>query len=376
MSGGLGDIVGGKRLVVLVGEGGVGKTSCAAALALAAAQRGKRVAVLTIDPAPRLGHALGLERLDERPHPVDVPRRRGEAGTGTLDAFRLDAKRTFDRVVERLAPSPEAAAAILANPIYQALAGTVGESESYMALQRLHELRADQAYELLVVDTPPLAHADDLLSAPSRLTALIATDAAKILANPALVLARAGSRLAKATAAVVLPVLERVTGVGLRSQLTEFIGNFESVLGGLTARAREVDAWLRSAETSFVVVTRASDHATASTSALVRSLTERKLAVDSVIVNRLSGFPRRRYEDTRAEFAGAPEGTSAAVLAMERAMDAQRARERAALARLRAAVEPKLAPGATVEELESLEHDIGGVADLLRLGDVLVGGAD
>jgi anion-transporting ArsA/GET3 family ATPase len=370
---GLGDITDRKRLVILVGEGGVGKTSCAAALALAAARRGKRTAVLTIDPAPRLGHALGLERLDERPHPIPVP---GSGGaTGSLDAFRLDAKRTFDRVVERLASSPEAAAAILRNPIYRALAGTVGESESYMALQRLHELRADAAYDVVVVDTPPVAHADDLLSAPSRLTALVATDAAKVLANPAIILARAGSRVAKATASVVLPILERITGFALRSQLTEFIANFESVLRGLTQRAREVDAWLRSAETSFVVVTRATDHGAASTLALVRSLAQRNLAVDAVVVNRLSNVPRRRWAGDRAELAGAPEGTTEAIVAMERAMDAQRARERDALVRLRTAVGPELASGAVIVELESLDHDVGGVADLLALGDVLAGGS-
>ena len=370
---GLEDVATGKRLIVLVGEGGVGKTSCAAALALAAARRGKRAAVLTIDPAPRLGHALGVERLDERPHAIVIPG--GGEGTGSLDAFRLDAKSTFDRVVQRLAPSPEAAAAILRNPIYRALAGTVGESESYMALQRLHELRAANAYDVLVVDTPPVAHADDLLSAPSRLTALIASDAAKVLANPAIILARASSRVAKAAAAVLLPLLERVTGLMLRSQLADFISNFEGVLGGLTERAREVDAWLRSDEAGFLVVTRASDHGTSSTLALVRSLEQRKLAVDAVIVNRLSRPPHRRYTGTGEAPAGAPHGTSDAIVAMERAMDAQRARERAALARLRETVQPELARGAAIKEVESLEHDVGGVTDLLALGDALMAGS-
>jgi anion-transporting ArsA/GET3 family ATPase len=362
----LSEILARKRLVVFLGEGGVGKTSCAAALALAAACDGRRSAVLTIDPAPRLGHALGIQGMDDRPRSIELPVL--ATSGGSLHALRLDTKRTFDRVVERLAPSQEVARAVLTNPIYRALAGSIGGSDAYMALQRLYELEQD-GYELLVLDTPPAVHANEVLSAPSRLAALVDTDAAKILANPALALARAGSALAKATAAVVLPVLERVTGMAVRRQLADFVGNFEGVLIGLSDRARSVDAWLRSAECAFVVVTRPTELGVGAALALVRSLAERNIRVEAVIVNRSSPPPLPERE-APARFAGAPSGTREAAEAMERAMDAARAAEHGALERLRGELEAR-GDGVEVVELRSLEHDVGGVADLLVLARAL-----
>jgi anion-transporting ArsA/GET3 family ATPase len=324
---------------------------------------------LTVDPAPRLGTALGLAGIGERPQRVEVPR--ALSSGGTLDAFRLDTRRTFDRVVERLAPNMQAADAIMENPIYRALAGAVGGSEAYMALQRLYELREENAYDVLVIDTPPAVHADDLLSAPARLAALIETDAAKVLANPAIVLARAGSKLAKAGAAMLLPLVERATGLSLRSQVADFISNFESILVRLSERADDVERWLASPEAGFVVVTRPSDRGAAGASELVRSLAARSLGVDAVIVNRLS--PDSEGEtSSEVDFTGAPAGTDEAVRRMEGSMKALRTRERAAFARIGDLVQPLLGTDAFVVAVESLEHDVGGVADLIALGNGLV----
>ena len=62
----------GRRMVICAGSGGVGKTTTAAAVALGLAEEGKKVAVVTIDPARRLANALGLDELDNEPRRVDV----------------------------------------------------------------------------------------------------------------------------------------------------------------------------------------------------------------------------------------------------------------------------------------------------------------
>src|SRR6476661_4616754 len=139
-----------QRLVVCVGAGGVGKTTTAAALAMAAALRGRTTAVITVDPSRRLKDALGVDALSGEPHPVPI-----EAGAAPLDALALDTKRTFDRLIARVAPSPVIAERILANRLYQELSSELGGSTEYMAMETLHELLQEPRYELIIVDTPP-----------------------------------------------------------------------------------------------------------------------------------------------------------------------------------------------------------------------------
>ena len=370
MSAALGDALETRRLVVFVGEGGVGKTSCAAATGLAAAARGKHVAVLTIDPAPRLGDALGLDRIDARPQVVESTDA-ARAG-GRLVAFRLDTERTFDRVVERLAPSEEAAAAILANPLYRAIAGSLGGSDAYMALQRLYELEEEGAYDLIVVDTPPAVHAHELLSAPSRLAALVETGASKILINPALIIARAGSTVARTTAAVLLPVLERVSGLALRSQIAEFIVEFEHVLQALVERAKAVETVLADEGTAFVIVARPVDEGVGAALALEVSLAERGIGVEAIVANRLTPpSGRDRLVGREARLAQAPAGTAEAVARMERDMDARRAAEAKAVARLRNDRTQRSAGTRPVIAVFALDHDLAQPSDLAQLARAL-----
>ena len=267
----------GRRLVFFVGEGGVGKTSCAAALALAVAAAGKSVAVLTIDPAPRLGDALGLETIDaewrEVAHPAIA------SAKGRLAASRLDTKSVFDRLVTRLAPSPAAAKKILASPIYASISGQLSGADSYMAFQQLYELLAENEFDLLVVDTPPAQHADEILGAPARLARLLDTGAIGVVADPALAVARAGSRLAAFTIKTILRALERISGSSLRSDLADFATSFHDVLASLSERSTEVTEILRSIETLVVEVLRPDPYSVAAARALRSSLGGAGLAV-------------------------------------------------------------------------------------------------
>lgn len=159
------------RIVVCCGAGGVGKTTTSAALALAAAEAGRSVVVLTIDPARRLAQSLGLVELDNEPRPVDISPAQGadRGGKGELHAMMLDMKRTFDDVVCAHA-TPERAEQILANPFYQALSSSFAGTQEYMAMEKLGQLRSSEQWDLIVVDTPPSRSALDFLDAPNRMS--------------------------------------------------------------------------------------------------------------------------------------------------------------------------------------------------------------
>jgi anion-transporting ArsA/GET3 family ATPase len=271
-----------QQLVVCVGSGGVGKTTTAAALGIAGAHRGRRTAVLTIDPARRLRDALGITTLDGTPHRVPLGRR-----AGSLDAMILDTKRTFDELIQRYAPTGAAAERVLTNRIYESVSTALAGSQEYMAMERLHALAGSGDYDLLVVDTPPTQHALDFLEAPERLTALLTSRAAAILQNPSLILAREGSRLAQAALSAVLRGLERFTGFEMLRDVAEFVGGLEEFSAGFQERAASVARFLREPATSFVLVTTPETARIAETLAFHAELVRAGLPFAGFIVNRV-----------------------------------------------------------------------------------------
>jgi len=270
-----------RRIVLCVGSGGVGKTTTSAALALEAARRGRRTVVLTVDPAQRLKDALGLGTLDGKPRRV---------ATGTpgvhLDAMLLDVKRTFDELVLGLASSPEQAARVLENRLYQNLSNTLAGTAEYMAVETVFKLAQDGGYDLLIVDTPPARHAVDFLDAPRRLLALLDSRAFAILKDPTSILPAAGSRLASLLLQGVLHGLERFTGLGLVREIGDFVRAIEGLMDGLRARVSAVAALLRSPDTALLLVTAPEPRLTSETEELALGLAEIELGIDGVIVNR------------------------------------------------------------------------------------------
>ncbi len=276
-----------RRVVLCVGSGGVGKTTTAAALALAAARHGRRTAVLTVDPAQRLRDALGLAGAAGTPHRVPLP------GAARLDAMLLDVKRTFDELVVGLSSTPEQARRILDNRLYQNLSGTLAGSAEYMAVESVLRLAETGEYDLLVVDTPPARHAVDFLDAPRRLLALLDSRAFAILKDPTSILGSAGSRLASLVLTGVLRGLERFTGIGLVREIGDFVRLIEDLTGALRARVTQVDALLKSDATSLVLVTAPEPRLIAETEELARALATVGLRVHGVVVNRV--LPRTLY---------------------------------------------------------------------------------
>lgn len=286
-----------KRLIVCVGTGGVGKTTAAAALGVAAALHGQRTAVITFDPARRLKDALGLSHLTIDPRPVAL----GPSGNGAepLDAMALDTKRIFDDVVRRFAPTPQVAEGILANRLYQQLSDELGGSAEYMAMEKLHELLHHTRYRVVVVDTPPSSHARDLLAAPTRLGELLASRAVSFLKSPASLLGGSGG-LARFTLSTLLSALERWTGLSLLNDLAGFADGFESMITGFQTRAEEVGRRLHSPSTAFVLVTTPEPDAVATAIGFYGELRAAGFHVAGVVANRVLAFPRHRDLDTEA----------------------------------------------------------------------------
>ena len=238
------------RIIVTCGAGGVGKTTTAAALGLRAAERGRKVVVLTIDPARRLAQALGLTELDNTPRAVAEV---SVANGGRLDAMMLDMKRTFDEVVLAHA-TREKAEQILANPFYVALSSSFAGTQEYMAMEKLGQLhrQAERTgdWDLIVVDTPPSRSALDFLDAPERLASLLEGRFLRLLLAPA----RGPFRLMSAGVSMAMSVLNKVLGAQVLTDVQTFVAAFDTLFGGFRQRAEQTVALLREPHTAFLVV--------------------------------------------------------------------------------------------------------------------------
>jgi len=277
-------IGGGQRIVVVVGAGGVGKTTLAASLALGSARRGSDTLVMTFDPSLRLKDALGVggaARGREIRVPVETP--------GSLRASLLDAKRTFDRLVQRHAPDEKAAERILGNRFYAHLAGGLSGILEYMAVERLYEVAMEGRHERIVLDTPPTRQALDFLGAPDRIVSFLDSGAIQLALRPWFDergQLRVASRLGPLGRRLEA-FLDRVVGMGLLRDMAEFFQAFAPLYGGFKQRALAVGELLRSEQTGFVLVATPGAEAIPDAMFFARRLCESGHRLERVVVNRL-----------------------------------------------------------------------------------------
>lgn len=359
-------------IIVCCGSGGVGKTTTSAALALRAAERGRKVVVLTIDPARRLAQSMGIAALDNTPRPVE-----GVQGSGTLDAMMLDMKRTFDEVVESQA-TPEKAKQILENPFYVALSSSFAGTQEYMAMEKLGQLRRDAqrdgTYDLIVVDTPPSRSALDFLDAPDRLSSFLDGRFVKLLLAPA----RGPARLMTAGLGIVTSALSKILGGAFLRDLQTFIAAIDTVFGGFRARAQQTYALLQAPGTAFLVVAAPEPDALREAAYFVERLGEERMPLAGLVVNRASRAPLGDLSADEAMAASArlkresAVSETAPVTAGLLRLHADRARivERETMLRERfAAAHPGIAT-AVVSALAGDVHDLDG---LRVVGELLAG---
>ncbi|MGH3244123.1 MAG: ArsA family ATPase [Spirillospora sp.] len=268
------------KIIVCCGSGGVGKTTTAAALGVRAAERGRDVVVLTVDPARRLAQSMGLSELDNNPRRIDID------GDGELHAMMLDMKRTFDEIVEAHA-DPDRAKQILANPFYQSLSSSLSGTQEYMAMEKLGQLHRSGAWDLIVVDTPPSRNALDFLDAPERMGRFLDGRFMKILAAPAKTGGRFGVKVISAGFGMFTGVINKVIGVQLLRDVQTFVAAFDTMFGGFRERAEKTFRLLQTPGTAFLVVAAPEPDALREASYFVERLAEERMPLAGLVVNRV-----------------------------------------------------------------------------------------
>ncbi|MCT9076885.1 ArsA family ATPase [Streptomyces fulvoviolaceus] len=282
------------RIVVCCGSGGVGKTTTAAALGLRAAERGRKVVVLTIDPARRLAQSMGIDSLDNTPRRVkDVD------GEGQLDAMMLDMKRTFDEIVEAHADA-ERAAAILNNPFYQSLSAGFAGTQEYMAMEKLGQLRARDEWDLIVVDTPPSRSALDFLDAPKRLGSFLDGRLIRLLTAPAKLGGRAGMKFLNVGMSMMTGTLGKLLGGQLLKDVQTFVAAMDTTFGGFRTRADATYKLLQAPGTAFLVVAAPERDALREAAYFVERLAAEDMPLAGLVLNRVHGSGADRLSAERA----------------------------------------------------------------------------
>ncbi len=269
-----------QTVIVCVGAGGVGKTTTAAALALEASRRGRRVCVVTIDPARRLSDAMGFDpdrAIGNEPQQIDV------AVKGELWAVMLDTSTTFDGLIRTYAPNEEQAQNILTNDFFRNIADSMSGAHEYMAMEKLYELHNDERFDLVVVDTPPTSNAIDFLEAPDRITQFLDHRLYKILVTPNGGLARVVNFAAQG----FLRTVARVVSASVVDDAIEFFAAFDGMEEGFRGRAVAVHDLLIAEDTAFVLVTVPRNDTVDDAAAFIETLAEADIAVDAIVVNRV-----------------------------------------------------------------------------------------
>jgi len=286
----------GTRIVVCCGSGGVGKTTTAAALGLRAAERGRKVVVLTIDPARRLAQSMGIDSLDNVPRPV---KGLDESASGELHAMMLDMKRTFDEIVEAHADA-ERAATILNNPFYQSLSAGFAGTQEYMAMEKLGQLRARDEWDLIVVDTPPSRSALDFLDAPKRLGSFLDGRLIRLLTAPAKLGGRAGMKFLNVGMSMMTGTLGKLLGGQLLKDVQTFVAAMDTTFGGFRTRADATYKLLQAPGTAFLVVAAPERDALREAAYFVERLAAEDMPLAGLVLNRVHGSGADRLSAERA----------------------------------------------------------------------------
>jgi anion-transporting ArsA/GET3 family ATPase len=287
MQSSLGDLLVSRRVVITVGCGGVGKTTVAASLALAAARRGRRVLCLTIDPAKRLATSLGLREMRSEAQAIDPSVWGGGATGGALTAMMLDVRGTFDELVTHYASSPATAQRILNNRIYREMASSLAGTPEYMAMEKLYALKDDKRYDLIVLDTPPTSNALDFLEAPDKMIGAMDSPAIKAFLSAFETTGKLSFNLVSKAMGKLLSALGSFTGMDFLTQVAEFLSDIQSLFGGFKERAGRVREAMMGRDVAFVLVTSPDPMAVGEAMFFLERLQGSNMNAEGLVVNRV-----------------------------------------------------------------------------------------
>ena len=361
------------RVIVCVGPGGVGKTSTSAAIGIHAAYAGRRVIVLTIDPARRLANALGLPRIgnEERVIPdeafdvLDIGPPKGR-----MSAMMLDIKRAWDEVVTRYHPDPVLREKLLHNRFYETLSTALAGSQEYMAMEKLYELttRAEDPPDLIVLDTPPAASAVDFLEAPSRMLDALDNDATRWLLEPYTTKGRVTKKLFGSGSSFFIRTIGKLTGVELLQELAELLSCFNGMYEGFRDRARSVRSILADERTRFVVVSTPRPGPVADARSFHHRLVKDHIGVGGIVLNRAVVDPFHQQVGLPSALRAAVQAAGGTAALSERLIHAADAAHEEALAeRAIAAAVARDIPGTPVSVVPELSHDVHDITSLHQL---------
>jgi len=380
---GLGSLIATKSLIVCVGPGGVGKTTIAAAVALAGAKLGRRTVVLTVDPARRLADALGLPGLDDEIRSVPLGKVVGERG-GLLDAAMVDTAQSYASLIRRIAPDEGTRERIVNNRVYQAVTRSMARSHAYIAMERLYDAMELRDYELVVLDTPPARNALDILDAPEQLARFLDTrfvewflpgDGPKGLRDRLLA---TGGRVAKS-------MLALITGQKLLDEIVEFLDAFATLREGFLVRAARTAEILRAPTTSYTLVSSASPASADDAAWLLHDLERRTVPIAAVVFNQSyvpldPRRPERRgtppaVELSTEQSARLRRGSAAASQTLDvlRRLRREAADHNARLQRIVEGMAAELPEGCARIQAPRFDDEIRDLPGLLRLANLLIG---
>ncbi|MEU4417351.1 ArsA family ATPase [Nocardia salmonicida] len=350
------------KVIVCCGSGGVGKTTTAASIALRAAESGRKVVVLTIDPARRLAQSLGVAELDNNPQRVEL----GPEVPGELHAMMLNMRRTFDDMVLEHT-SPDKAEQIFANPIYQTVASSFGGTQEYMAMEKLGQLAARKEWDLIVVDTPPSRNALDFLDAPKRLGTFLNGKMIRLIMAPG----RGVGRLVTGAMSLAMRGVSTIVGGQLLKDASTFLQSLESLFGGFQDRAERTFAMLSKPGTHFLVVAAPEPDALREASFFVDRLSTEKMPLAGLVLNRTHPALSELSGDhalTAADQVADSDPLIASVLRIHADRVSTAARERRLLHRFTGAH-----PHVQIVSVTALPFEVSDLEALRAVGDQLTG---
>jgi anion-transporting ArsA/GET3 family ATPase len=355
------------RVIVCCGAGGVGKTTTAAAMALRAAEGGRTVVVLTIDPAKRLAQALGIESLGNNPQRVQL----APEVTGELHAMMLDMRRTFDEMVLQYSSDSERAEAILENQFYQTVATSLAGTQEYMAMEKLGQLLAQDKWDLIVVDTPPSRNALDFLDAPKRLGSFMDSRLWRMLLAPG----RGIGKLVTGAVGLAMKAMSTILGSQMLSDAAGFVQSLDATFGGFREKADRTYDLLKRRGTQFVVVSAAEPDALREASFFVDRLSSERMPLAGLVLNRTHPTLCSLHADKASEVADAlaekdPESLTVAALRIHADRTQTARREVRLLTRFTGAN-----PHVAIVGVPSLPFEVSDLDALRAIADQITGTA-
>lgn len=354
------------NVLFVCGSGGVGKTSVAAAIAVNEAMAGRKVCVLTIDPARRLADAMGIKLLDDRERRVQLPEG-GEKG-GRLFALMLDPQKAFDRLVAETAESDEERERVYKNRVYRQISGHAVGMQEYMAIERLYELDRTGKYDLIIVDTPPMQHARDLLDAPDRMLRFLEGRSLRWFLKPSMRMSTFGLKAIGGPTGLVVKAVQKVTGADMLQDVGEFFSAFDGMFDKICERIRIVERIFADSRSGFCIVTSPERESVAGAVEFAALLAERDMRCAGAIVNRIEPQLKDAAVSRAAleKIDGISKGVAGAVVACQRDHARVAARDHSTVERIRTDL-----GHIPVVEVPRFAHVISNIESLSELGPYL-----